>query len=120
MDATDARAHVSLGKLLVQQRRYDEARALYEEASTATGGDNHSLQMLCVGRRSTQSNNCPDTCCASAEFMSSAAQRESYSHMSERRPPVICIWSHVHMGMHRCQRSFLLTGRLLHGRRWAE
>lgn len=37
MDATDARAHVSLGKLLVQQRRYDEARALYEEGSTATG-----------------------------------------------------------------------------------
>ena len=38
MDATDARAHVALGKLLVQQRRYDEARALYEEGSTATGG----------------------------------------------------------------------------------
>ena len=37
MDATDARAHVALGKLLVQQRRYDEARALYEEGSTATG-----------------------------------------------------------------------------------
>ena len=46
MDATDARAHVSLGKLLVQQRRYDEARALYEEGSTATGGENHSLHIL--------------------------------------------------------------------------
>ena len=37
MDATDARVHVALGRLLVQQRRYDEARALYEEGSTATG-----------------------------------------------------------------------------------
>ncbi len=37
MDATDARAHVALGRLLVQQRRFDEARALYEEGSTATG-----------------------------------------------------------------------------------
>ena len=38
MDATDARAHVALGKLLVQQRRWEEARAIYEEGSTATGG----------------------------------------------------------------------------------
>ncbi|CAK0784724.1 hypothetical protein CVIRNUC_007928 [Coccomyxa viridis] len=40
MDATDARAHVALGKLLVQQRRWEEARAIYEEGSTATGGQN--------------------------------------------------------------------------------
>ena len=37
MDATDARAHVALGKLLVQHRRWEEARAIYEEGSTATG-----------------------------------------------------------------------------------
>lgn len=33
----DGRPYVSLGKLLVQQRRYDEALALYEEGCTATG-----------------------------------------------------------------------------------
>lgn len=45
MDATDARAHVALGRLLVQQRRYDEARALYEEGSTATGGSSVSASV---------------------------------------------------------------------------
>ena len=38
LDATDGRPYVALGKLLVQQRRYDEARSIYEEGSTATGG----------------------------------------------------------------------------------
>lgn len=36
----DGRPYVSLGKLMVQQRRYDEALALYEEGCTATGGTN--------------------------------------------------------------------------------
>ncbi|KAL4435899.1 hypothetical protein ABPG77_000661 [Micractinium sp. CCAP 211/92] len=36
----DGRPYVSLGKLLVQQRRYNEALALYEEGCTATGGTN--------------------------------------------------------------------------------
>eukprot|EP00887_Chlorella_sp_A99_P006541 scaffold3.g6541.t1 len=40
MDPEDGRAYVSLGKILVQQRRYDEAATLYEEGSTATGGTN--------------------------------------------------------------------------------
>ena len=34
----DGRPYVSLGKLMVQQQRYDEALALYEEGCTATGG----------------------------------------------------------------------------------
>lgn len=33
----DGRPYVSLGKLFVQQRRFDEALALYEEGCTATG-----------------------------------------------------------------------------------
>jgi tetratricopeptide (TPR) repeat protein len=33
----DGRPYVSLGKLYVQQRRYDEALAIYEEGCTATG-----------------------------------------------------------------------------------
>jgi len=37
MDGSDGRVYVALGKLLVQQRRYDEARSIYEEGSTATG-----------------------------------------------------------------------------------
>ena len=37
LDATDGRTYVALGKLFVQQRRYDEARSMYEEGSTATG-----------------------------------------------------------------------------------
>ena len=40
MDATDGRAYVSLGKLLVGQRRFDEARKLYEEGSMLTDGAN--------------------------------------------------------------------------------
>jgi cytochrome c-type biogenesis protein CcmH/NrfG len=37
LDASDARTYVSLGKLLVEQRRYAEARKMYEEGSAATG-----------------------------------------------------------------------------------
>lgn len=37
MDGSDGRTYVALGKLFVQQRRYDEAREIYEEGSTATG-----------------------------------------------------------------------------------
>lgn len=33
----DGRPYVSLGKLMVEQRRYNEALALYEEGCTATG-----------------------------------------------------------------------------------
>lgn len=40
MDATDGRAYVGLGKVLVSQRRFDEARQLYEEGSMATDGAN--------------------------------------------------------------------------------
>lgn len=36
----DGRPYVSLGKLMVEQRRYNEALALYEEGCTATGGTN--------------------------------------------------------------------------------
>ena len=43
MDATDGRAYVALGKLLAQQRRTEEARAVYEEGSTATGGRNEYI-----------------------------------------------------------------------------
>jgi cytochrome c-type biogenesis protein CcmH/NrfG len=37
MDSSDARGYVVLGKLLVQQKRYDEARKLYADGTTATG-----------------------------------------------------------------------------------
>jgi len=40
LDPTDGRPYVSLGRLLVQQRRTEEARALYDDGSTATGGAN--------------------------------------------------------------------------------
>lgn len=40
MDPEDGRAYVSLGKLLCQQKRYDEALALYEAGSATTGGTN--------------------------------------------------------------------------------
>ena len=40
MDPEDGRAYVTLGKLMVQQRRYKEALALYETGSAATGGTN--------------------------------------------------------------------------------
>ena len=37
LDPTDARAYVSLGKVLQQQKRSREARALYEDAIAVTG-----------------------------------------------------------------------------------
>lgn len=37
MDSADPRSYVVLGKLLVQQKRYDEARKLYADGTTATG-----------------------------------------------------------------------------------
>lgn len=37
LDPTDGRPYVSLGKVLVMQRRYDEASKLYEEGAAATG-----------------------------------------------------------------------------------
>ena len=37
LDPTDGRGYVSLGKLLVQQRRGEEARRLYDEGTMATG-----------------------------------------------------------------------------------
>lgn len=36
-DPTDPRAYVSLGKVLLQQKRYDEARKLYADGTTNTG-----------------------------------------------------------------------------------
>lgn len=36
-DPTDGRPYVSLGKILVMQRRYDEAAGLYEAGAAATG-----------------------------------------------------------------------------------
>ncbi|KAK9785605.1 hypothetical protein WJX73_006036 [Symbiochloris irregularis] len=40
MDATDGRPYVALGKMFVGQRRFDEARKLYENGSMATDGGN--------------------------------------------------------------------------------
>eukprot|EP00878_Enallax_costatus_P009184 GHUV01009601.1.p1 GENE.GHUV01009601.1~~GHUV01009601.1.p1 ORF type:complete len:573 (+),score=203.07 GHUV01009601.1:762-2480(+) len=37
MDSADPRSYVVLGKLLVQQKRYDEARKLYADGTTSTG-----------------------------------------------------------------------------------
>lgn len=37
LDPSDARTYVSLGKLLVTQRRYEEARKVYEDGCAATG-----------------------------------------------------------------------------------
>jgi Tfp pilus assembly protein PilF len=37
MDPADPRSYVVLGKLLMQQKRYDEARKLYADGTTATG-----------------------------------------------------------------------------------
>lgn len=37
LDASDPRTYVVLGKLLLQQKRYDEARELYTMGSTVTG-----------------------------------------------------------------------------------
>lgn len=47
----DGRPYVSLGKLLVQQRRYNEALALYEEGCTATGAATSAFRMPCPASR---------------------------------------------------------------------
>jgi hypothetical protein len=48
LDATDGRSYVALGKLFMQQRRFDEAREVYEEGSTATGVRT-PLGTYCIG-----------------------------------------------------------------------
>ncbi|PNH03984.1 PsbB mRNA maturation factor Mbb1, chloroplastic, partial [Tetrabaena socialis] len=40
LDPTDARAYVVLGKALLQQKRFDEARALYQDGCLNTGNSN--------------------------------------------------------------------------------
>lgn len=42
IDSADARSYVVLGKLLLQQKRYDEARKLYADGTTATGVEYHT------------------------------------------------------------------------------
>ena len=37
MDPTDGRSYVSLGKVMLMQRRFDEARKLYEDGAAVTG-----------------------------------------------------------------------------------
>lgn len=60
MDSSDARGYVVLGKLLAQQKRYDEARKLYADGTTATGaavdacggGALTALSLACAAQRS--------------------------------------------------------------------
>lgn len=47
MDPTDGRAYVSLGKLLLQQKRIQEARKLYDDGAAATGRVN-AVCMSCA------------------------------------------------------------------------
>ena len=37
MDPTDGRSYVSLGKVMLMQRRFSEARKLYEDGAAVTG-----------------------------------------------------------------------------------
>ena len=46
MDPTDGRAYVGLGKLLVQQKRFEEARKLYDDGAAATGTNSCQAVML--------------------------------------------------------------------------
>lgn len=46
MDPTDGRAYVGLGKLLVQQKRFEEARKLYDDGAAATGTNISQAMML--------------------------------------------------------------------------
>lgn len=50
-DPSDGRAYVGLGKLLLKQRRFDEARKLYEEGCAATGSDNYLQSSQAYGRK---------------------------------------------------------------------
>ncbi len=43
MDPTDPRTYVVLGKLLLLQKRYDEARKLYADGTSNCGNDNPYL-----------------------------------------------------------------------------
>ncbi|KAK9811400.1 hypothetical protein WJX72_003311 [[Myrmecia] bisecta] len=56
LDATDGRAYVSLGKLYLQQRRYDEARKLYEDGSAATLGENEYIWQAWATLEAKQGN----------------------------------------------------------------
>ena len=69
MDASDGRPYVSLGKLLVQQKRFDEARRLYEDGAAVTGGPRSRSLLLSqhppqssTGRPSLPRTACSETC----------------------------------------------------------
>jgi hypothetical protein len=52
MDPADPRSYVVLGKLLMQQKRYDEARKLYADGTTASGawcGEGGGLRVYLLG-----------------------------------------------------------------------
>ncbi|DBA72955.1 hypothetical protein WJX79_002845 [Trebouxia sp. C0005] len=56
MDPTDGRAYVGLGKLLVQQKRFEEARKLYDDGAAATGGLNEYIWQAWAYLESKQNN----------------------------------------------------------------
>lgn len=45
-DPTDPRAYVSLGRILLQQKRYDEARTLYADGTANTGAGARGLAVV--------------------------------------------------------------------------
>ena len=47
MDPTDGRPYVALGKLLLQQKRVEEARKLYDDGSAATGKEGTCKTLCC-------------------------------------------------------------------------
>jgi Flp pilus assembly protein TadD len=49
LDASDPRTYVVLGKLLLQQRRYDEARKLYADGCSNTGASRGQQGMAGTG-----------------------------------------------------------------------
>ena len=52
MDPTDGRAYVTLGKLLLQQKRFEEARKLYDDGAAATGTimlSKPAMYIICSG-----------------------------------------------------------------------
>jgi hypothetical protein len=51
MDPQDGRAYVTLGKLMVEQRRHEEAKKLYEDGCAATGDMSVCLQAWLRGYR---------------------------------------------------------------------
>lgn len=56
MDPTDGRAYVSLGKLLLQQKRIQEARKLYDDGAAATGGLNEYIWQAWAYLEAKQNN----------------------------------------------------------------